>query len=130
MTAVIWTLMQIAVGGALGAMGRHLTGLAANRLLGDGFPHGTIAVNVFGCLAMGVAFVVLSESGQGPSRSAPLIMTGFLGGYTTFSAYSLDFWQLMAGGRAGAALLYAAIGLAASIAALVVGIILAREALG
>ena len=127
---MFWTLIQIAAGGALGAVGRHLTGLAAIRLLGDGFPHGTAVVNAVGCLAMGVAFSVLYEAGQHPSRTAPFIMTGFLGGYTTCSAYSLDFWQLMAGGRTGAALLYATGSLAISVAALFAGIVLAREAFG
>ncbi len=124
---VIWTVIQIALGGALGSVCRYLTGIAANRILGDGFPHGTFAVNAIGCLAMGIAFAVISEAGQAHSRFAPFVLTGFLGGYTTFSAYSLDFWQLANGGRAGAALFYAAGSVIVSFGALVVGIMLVRE---
>ena len=120
-----WTVLQVAAGGALGAAGRHLTGIAAQRLLGSGFPFGTFTVNVLGSLLMGVAFVALG-GGAEQARIAPLVMTGFLGGYTTFSAYSLDVWQLIQGGRTDLALAYAVGSAVVSVAALFVGIAAAR----
>lgn len=122
-------LLQVAAGGALGAVCRFLTGVVAGRLLGGEFPYGTFASNAFGCLAMGIAFAALTESGVYNSKSAPFLMTGFLGGYTTFSAFSLDFWQLLQDGRTSMALFYATGSVVASIAALAIGIILARQVL-
>ncbi len=124
-----WLLVQIGAGGALGAVCRYLTVLGTARLLGAGFPYGTLMVNVVGCFAMGALFVVVAGSGGVLSRAGPLVLTGFLGGYTTFSAFSLDFWQLLNSGRAGAAVLYAAGSACASIAALLIGIMLARQVL-
>ncbi len=86
--AMTFTLLQVALGGALGATSRYLTGLATIRLIGAGFPWGTLTVNVVGSFLMGVIVVVLAQTGG--NRYAPLLMTGFLGGFTTFSAFSLD----------------------------------------
>ena len=123
-----WLLIQIAAGGALGAVSRFLTGMLAERLLGQGFPFGTLLVNAAGCLAMGFAFSALaggSEDGAGPS---PFVMTGFLGGYTTMSAYALDAWNLLNSGRTGEAVLYAAGSVAVALLALAAGIALGRWA--
>lgn len=119
-------ILQVATGGALGAVGRYLVGVAAQRLLGAGFPFGTFAVNVFGSLLMGVAFVILAGNETEHSRLAPFVMTGFLGGFTTFSAYSLEVWQLVAAGRTEWALVYAVGSAAISIAALFCGIAAAK----
>ncbi len=89
------TLLYVAIGGAIGASGRYLVGMAV------AFPIGTLAVNVVGSFLMGVAFVVLAEKGM--DRWMPLIMTGILGGFTTFSAFSLDALRLYEAGRVGAA---------------------------
>ncbi|MCB1408612.1 MAG: CrcB family protein, partial [Rhodobacteraceae bacterium] len=74
------TLAQVALGGAIGASGRYLTGMAAIRLMGPGFPWGTLAVNVLGSFAMGVVVVALGHLSA--NRFAPLLMTGILGGFT------------------------------------------------
>jgi CrcB protein len=81
-------LAQVAIGGAIGASARYLTGLLAVRLLGKGFPWGTLFVNIVGSFLMGVLVVALLHVGG--NRFAPLLMTGLLGGFTTFSAFSLD----------------------------------------
>ena len=81
-------LLQVALGGALGASARYLVGLGTLRLIGPGFPWGTLTVNVVGSFAMGLLVVVLAEVWG--NRFAPLLMTGLLGGFTTFSAFSLD----------------------------------------
>jgi CrcB protein len=118
-------LLQVAIGGALGASARYLTGLAAARLLGKGFPWGTIIVNILGSFAMGVLVVALLHlSGN---RYAPLLMTGLLGGFTTFSAFSLDAVTLYERGQITLALTYVAGSVLLSIAALAAGLILARS---
>ena len=124
------TIVQIAVGGALGAVGRHLTGVAAARMFGTEFPAGTFSANAIGCLAMGAAFVLASEGPDEASRLSPLVMTGFLGGYTTMSAYSLDFWLMLNSGRLAPAFGYLLGSTAVAVGALYLGIILTRWASG
>ncbi|MFW2589123.1 fluoride efflux transporter CrcB [Sagittula sp. SSi028] len=118
-------LLQVALGGALGASGRYLTGVLVARLVGPGFPWATLAVNVLGSFAMGVVVVVLAQgSGQ---RFAPLLMTGVLGGFTTFSAFSLDAVTLYERGQTELSLLYVAGSVILSIAALFSGLLIARS---
>ncbi|KAJ54799.1 protein CrcB [Actibacterium mucosum KCTC 23349] len=117
------TLAQVALGGAVGASARYLTGLAALRLLGPGFPWGTFVVNVVGSFVMGILAVVLVQSG---GRFSPLLMTGVLGGFTTFSAFSLDAVTLFERGQVGLALLYVGGSVLVSIVALAAGLFLAR----
>lgn len=101
----VW--LSVAAGGAIGATLRYaLTGWAG-RALGHGFPWGTLAANVIGSALMGVLAVVLMERFPGAwSRYAPFLMTGILGGFTTFSAFSLDALYLMERGRMAAAAAY------------------------
>ena len=86
------TLFQVALGGAIGASARYLTSLGAVRFLGAGFPWGTLAVNVIGSFLMGLLVVVLAQ--RDDTRLAPFLLTGLLGGFTTFSAFSLDAMAL------------------------------------
>ena len=124
------TLLMIALGGALGSVARYLTVEGAARLLGTGFPSGTMVVNVIGSFLMGVAVAILVDRmGQEPSRWVPLVTTGFLGGFTTFSAFSLDAYLLLEDGRAGAMLTYALASVILSLIGLAAGITLARVAL-
>ncbi|GAB4272347.1 MAG: fluoride efflux transporter CrcB [Pararhodobacter sp.] len=119
------TLFQVALGGALGASGRYLTGVAAMRLMGPGFPWGTLAVNIAGSFLMGVLVVVLGHfSGN---RFAPFLMTGVLGGFTTFSAFSLDALTLWERGQQALAAGYVAASVLLSLAAIVAGLTLARS---
>lgn len=127
---MFWILTQVALGGALGAAGRYLTGIAAMRVFGASFPVGTLSVNVIGSFVMGVAFVVLIAREGDASRMVPFVMTGLLGGYTTFSAFSLDLWLLFDRGRYIAASAYLGGSVALSVLALVAGIILARGLAG
>jgi CrcB protein len=99
------TLLLVALGGAIGSVLRFGAGLAAARLIGTGLPWGTLAVNVAGSFLIGVAFVLLAERGQ--ARAAAFVMTGLLGGFTTFSAFSLETLALWSRG-AGGAVVYAA----------------------
>ena len=120
-----WTLAQVALGGAVGASGRYLVGLAAIRSFGPGFPCGTVIVNVFGSFLMGVLVVVLAHLSA--TRLAPLLMTGLLGGFTTFSAFSLDAVALWERGHAAAATLYVLASILLSVAAVLAGLALARN---
>lgn len=82
------TLAQVALGGAIGAGARYLVNHAFSRSIGPGFPWATLTVNVVGSFAMGVLVVVLAK--RSGMTYAPFLMTGVLGGFTTFSAFSLD----------------------------------------
>jgi len=116
----------VAAGGALGATGRYGTGLLATRWFGTYFPFGTLGVNVLGSFLMGMAVIALaSRSGQTP-RAALFLMTGLLGGFTTFSAFSLDAITLFEKGRIAAAGVYVGGSVALSIGALVLGALLMR----
>ena len=121
------TLLMVAAGGGAGACLRYLTGVAAIRVLGHGFPWGTVVVNVAGCFVMGLLAVWLMERGGG-LRLAPLLLTGLLGGYTTFSAFSLDAVYLIERGRMLAAAGYIGGSVALSIGGLTLGLWLGRQA--
>ena len=108
---MIWTLTQVALGGALGSVLRYLT------ISWVGAPLATLGVNVLGSFAMGVFFVALSTR----SQLSPLLMAGVLGGFTTFSAFSLDAWKLWQAGQSVGALSYVAASVGLSILALALG---------
>jgi len=99
-----FTLLQVALGGALGAVGRYLTGVLAVRVVGHGFACGTFAVNVLCSFLMGFLVVVLAQTNA--TRLAPFFMTGVLGGFTTFSAFSLDAAALFERGEVAMAAYY------------------------
>ncbi|UWQ21216.1 CrcB family protein [Jannaschia sp. W003] len=115
--------LQVALGGAVGAALRFQLGLA---LLRPGFPVAVLAANVLGSFLMGLAVVWLGQ--RGLAAWQPLLMTGVLGGFTTFSAFSLEAWTLWERGEAGQAALYVALSVALSIGALASGVALARSA--
>lgn len=117
-------LLQVAAGGALGAMARYLTGLAALRLVGGSFPWGTLVVNVAGSFLIGVLFAALEA--RGAMRLAPFLLTGVLGGFTTFSAFSLDTAALVGRGALFPAAAYVVASVTLSLAAVTAGLALAR----
>lgn len=122
-------LLLVALGGAAGASLRHLSNLAALRLFGPGFPSGTLFVNVAGSLAMGLFIGWLAKRSGGSSNELRLLVaTGFLGGFTTFSAFSLDFATLWRDGAAALAFGYAAASVILSILAVFAGLLLMRAA--
>jgi len=108
------TLVQVAVGGAIGSVLRFLT------MAMVGPPLATLAVNIAGSFVIGVAFVSLS------ARLSPLVMTGILGGFTTFSAFSLDALKLWDAGQALHATAYVLASVVLSLAAVAIGAALAR----
>lgn len=118
------TVFQVALGGACGATLRYGTGVAMLRLLGPGFPAATLFVNVAGSFAMGVLAILFAHKGL--NAWFPLAMTGFLGGFTTFSAFSLDAYTLFERGQMTVAALYVLASVGLSLLALVAGAALAR----
>ena len=100
------TIIAVAVGGAIGSVLRHGVNHATARWIGLGFPWGTFIVNVTGCFLMGIAAGwFLQKTGPSPEWRA-FLATGILGGFTTFSAFSLDFAQLLGEGYVARAALY------------------------
>lgn len=118
------TMLTVAIGGAIGASARYLTSVATMRLLGGDFPWATVFVNVAGSFFMG--FLVVLFAHRGLTRHAPFVMTGILGGFTTFSAFSLDTVSLWQRGASGVAAAYVAGSVVLSIAGLFAGMAVAR----
>ena len=123
----MYHLLLVAVGGALGSGLRHLVNLAALRLFGPGFPWGTFAVNVVGSFAMGLFVELLARRFGGSAELRLFVATGIFGGFTTFSAFSLDFAVLYERGATAQAFGYVAASLIVSIAALFLGMWLGKS---
>lgn len=121
---MIITLLQVALGGAIGASARYLTNVAVMRGIGPGFPYGTLIVNIAGSFLMGVLVVLLAN--KGGARFAPFLMTGILGGFTTFSAFSLDALTIWERGQVALAGAYVAGSVVLSIIALILGVLTMR----
>lgn len=122
-------LLLVAVGGGSGAVCRHLISLAGLRLLGSGFPWGTLCVNVVGSLLMGLFIEVLAQRLSGATELRYLIATGFLGGFTTFSTFSLDATVLWERGEPVLTVTYVVLSLMLSVGALFGGLHLMRHVL-
>ena len=119
------TLSLVALGGAVGASLRYLMGLAVLRLTGPSeFPVAILGANVLGSFLMGIVVVLAAQKGL--AQLGPLVMTGLLGGFTTFSAFSLETVTLMERGAFGAAGLYVGLSVALSVGGLMLGLALAR----
>ena len=120
------TVLLIAAGGAAGATLRHFWAVMVNRLAGGPteFPIAIMGANVLGSFLMGVFVVVAAE--RGLTHYSPLVMTGLLGGFTTFSAFSLEAVTLVERGALGHAGLYMAMSVVLSVAGLMLGLWLMR----
>ena len=114
---MIPTVIQVALGGAVGASLRYGANLGIGRLLGAAFPWHTLAVNVIGSALMGGLMVLLAHRGQ--QQLAPFLMTGILGGFTTFSAFSMDTIVLTERGQTALAAGYVLASVVLSLAAFV-----------
>jgi CrcB protein len=125
---VPWTpLAVIAAGGALGACARHTLGLAWPTGLAR-FPWATFVINVSGCFLIGVLMVLITEVWSAHRLLRPFLGVGVLGGYTTFSTYTVEVQRLVAAGAARTGLLYAAGTALAALAAVYAGIAVTRRA--
>ncbi|MBO0902491.1 fluoride efflux transporter CrcB [Jiella sonneratiae] len=122
----MFNVFIVALGGGIGAALRHLAGLAAIRLLGPGFPYATMFVNVVGSFVMG-AFIELLARRLGASAELRLFFaTGVLGGFTTFSSFSLDTALLYERGDLLLAAVYVLGSVVLGLAALFAGLALVR----
>ena len=119
-------LVAIAIGGAMGALGRHFVGVAAVRLIGHGFPWGTLTVNIVGSLAMGFLIEAMALNWSPSPEMRALLTVGLLGAFTTFSTFSLDVVSLYERGMVAATAAYIAASLVLSVAALFAGMRLTR----
>ena len=122
----------VALGGGVGSLARYQLGRAMTRLLGPAtmiaFPWATLAVNVIGSLAMGLLAGALARHGQGGEHWRLLIGVGLLGGFTTFSSFSLELMLLIERGQASHAFIYGAVSVLAGLTALYLGFIVMRIA--
>ena len=125
--------LYVALGGGTGAWLRFLTGKAAVHLLGPlraaAFPWSTLACNVLGCLAMGLLAGWLARHGEAARSLQLLLGVGLLGGFTTFSAFSLEFVLMVERGQTALALGYVALSLIGGIGGLALGLAMMRGAL-
>ena len=122
---MVSTIGLVALGGAVGAVLRYISGLAVLRITGpQDFPTAILSVNVLGSFLMGF-FVVLAAQ-RGLTHVSPFVMTGLLGGFTTFSAFSLETATLIERGAFGDAGLYVLLSVLLSVLGLFLGLWLAR----
>lgn len=124
----MFQLLLVMLGGAIGSGARYLTGRVTLSAFGPAFPYGTLAVNLIGGFAMGLLVGVLARMSVPGENWRLLLGVGVLGGYTTFSSFSLDVVTLIQRGDLGVALFYALLSVIGSILALFAGLSLVRVA--
>ena len=125
----ILMLGWVALGGALGAVLRYLAVTSAARLFGVQFPYGTLAVNVIGSFLIGIIVVLFQSRYPQAEGLRNLLVVGVLGGFTTFSAFSLDTLLLFSNGEHGKALLNVLLNVLLYIAAAAIGFFVSRQVL-
>jgi len=118
--------LLVAIGGAIGSLLRYYVGLGSLRLMGPGFPWGTLIVNVVGCFIIGVFAEMIMRRFNASVELRLLLITGFLGGFTTFSAFSLDAITLFERGDVFAGGIYIAASVGLSMVAVMAGLGLMR----
>lgn len=120
-------IAAIAAGGAIGAVLRYLLARWVQAGAGIGFPVGTLAVNILGSLVMGLASVWLLERSSLPPEARLFLLTGVLGGFTTFSAFSVETLGLIEAREVGQALLYVGLSVIACIGGAWLGLAAGRQ---
>lgn len=119
--------LLVGIGGAVGAMMRHGVSHFALRAFGPGYPWGTLIANVSGGLLMGLLVGYLAHQGAGARDLRLLLATGVLGGFTTFSAFSLEVVLMVERKDWGQAIGYAGLSVGVCVLAVFVGLMLARK---
>ena len=119
--------LLVFVGGGIGSTLRHIVNVVCPRFLGTNFPYHTFIINISGSTIMGLIAGYLAFRGDASQSWRLFLMTGILGGYTTFSAFSLDAALLYERGEIGLAALYVAGSVVLSIAGLFAGLALVRH---
>lgn len=119
-------LLPVMFGGALGAGLRYVISYAMAARLGSGFPWATLSINILGSFCMGIVIGALTRSVS--SESLRLFLSvGLLGGFTTFSSFSMEFWMLFERGQSGAAAAYVAASVVGAITACGLGLFLSSQ---
>ncbi len=121
------SILLVAAGGALGASARHLVSQASLRAFGSGWPHGTVIANVAGALLMGLLAGWLAFKAQGGANLHLFLGVGLLGGFTTFSAYSLEAAMMLERKHYVTAGAYAFGSVLACVTAIFLGLMIARR---
>lgn len=119
--------LLVFIGSGIGGMLRHGVGLISLRLLGPSFPYGTLAINVLGSAIMGLLVGLFAAFNLGSQDARLFLTTGIMGGFTTFSTFSLDAVSLWERGQQSAAITYVLASVIVSLAALVSTLILVRR---
>lgn len=122
-------LLLASAGGAIGAGARYLVNVGCLRCFGPAFPWGTVAVNVAGSFLMGIVVELIARRLGGSVEARTFLATGILGGFTTFSAFSLDVVGLVGHRDIALALAYVSASVVLSVAGLYLGLGLARMVL-
>ena len=120
------SLFPVMIGGAIGAGARHLVGQAMLARLGPGFPWSTLSINIVGSLLMGLLVGALAR-GDGGDTARLFFGVGILGGFTTFSSFSMEFWMLFERGQNAQAAAYILASVIGAIAACGLGLLLVRQ---
>lgn len=115
------------LGGGLGAAARHGVNLLIARMIGAGFPFGTLTINVFGSFLMGAIAGYFAFKGESSQHWRLFLTTGILGGFTTFSAFSLETVLLYERGQPGTAALYVVASVSLAVTGLMAGLSLLRH---
>jgi CrcB protein len=123
----VTSYLLVFFGGGLGATLRHLVNVTCVRCIGTGFPWGTFIINISGSTVMGLIAGYLALKGEASQPWRLFLMTGILGGYTTFSAFSLDTALLYERGEIGLVAVYVLGSVVLSIAGLFAGLALVRH---
>lgn len=121
-------IFLVMTGGAIGAALRYLLGQASLRLVGPGWPWGTFGANILGGFAMGLLAAWLAARAAGSEPIRLFVAVGVLGGFTTFSSFSLETMLMIERGQWASAMLYVVISVVASISALALGLSMMRGA--
>jgi CrcB protein len=123
----MYQTLAIAAGGALGAVFRYWASTGVYFLSGRGFPYGTLFVNVTGCLLIGFLSVWLLERGLAGPVLRGFLLIGVLGGFTTFSAFSMETVDLIESGQLARALANMLLSVVLCVGAAAAGVILGRQ---
>ena len=120
-------ILLVAIGGAVGSVARYMVGLFMTRLLGMTFPWGTLTVNIVGSFAIGILTELVARRFDASAELRLLLVVGFLGGFTTFSSFSLDTMALVERGATMSAFAYVGASLVLALGAAFGGLLLGRS---
>jgi CrcB protein len=119
-------IAAVALGGALGSVARYLVGVASGILFGMAFPWGTLIINITGSFLIGTFVGLFALKWSLPQVAKIFLTAGICGGYTTFSAFSLDAWTLIERGETLTAIVYMVASVTLSVSALSAALLLVR----